>query len=158
MSTTHVSQSSFSGQRLIMKLATCLLNVSEARNSQVIKDIVKAAVKSIESVHSIGATVLNAFMDKEYNRSVITISGRLAPLEDAVVAASKTAMETIDMRLHSGGHPRLGSVDLIPVHPINEDTSLKDCYDVSINIAERLETQVQGSSFFILENTVVLET
>ena len=127
-----------------MKLATCLLNVSEARNSQVIKDIVHAAVKSIESVHPIGATVLNAFIDKEYNRSVITIrykpgaylkiqwqcirrlvincifSGRLAPLEDAVVAASTVAMETIDMRLHTGGHPRLGSVDLIPVHPITE--------------------------------------
>ena len=39
---------------------------------------------------------------------------------------------------HKGGHPRKGIVDLIPIHPITENTSLEDCADVAIRISENL--------------------
>jgi len=35
------------------------------------------------------AVVLNTFVDKEYNRSVVTVAGQLPALEEAVVAAAK---------------------------------------------------------------------
>ena len=41
-------------------------------------------------------------------------------------AACKTAYNLIDLRNHEGIHPRLGSVDLVPLHPISQDTSLED--------------------------------
>ena len=41
---------------------------------------------------------------------------------------------------HQGGHPRKGVVDLIPIHPISENTSLKDCASVAIRISEHLQT------------------
>ena len=56
-----------------MKFATCLLNISEARNKEVIYGVINAATDVIEATTPIGATVLNAFIDPEYNRSVITI-------------------------------------------------------------------------------------
>ena len=124
-----------------MKLATCLLNISEARNRDVVTAVIKAAVDAITRSTPIGAIVLNAFIDTEYNRSVITISGRLKPLEHANTL--------IDIRGHTGGHPRLGSVDLIPLHPITEDTTIKDCDHLANKIVSRLTETVPGSSFFI---------
>ena len=59
-----------------MKLATCLLNISEARNKDVIYGVINAATNIIEATAPIGATVLNAFIDPEYNRSVITIRNK----------------------------------------------------------------------------------
>ena len=84
-----------------------------------------------------------------YNRSVITLSGRLDSLEAAVTSACEAATRMIDMRAHSGGHPRLGSVDLVPLHPITEDTSLRDCDILAANIVTRLKDAVPGTSFFI---------
>ena len=135
--------------KVTMKLATCLLNISEGRNKDVVRSVIKAAVDAITSSTPIGASVLNAFIDTEYNRSVITLSGRLNCLEHAVVSAFEAANTLIDIRGHSGGHPRLGSVDLIPLHPITEDTTIKDCDQLANNIVRRLTETVPGSSFFI---------
>jgi len=131
-----------------VKLATCLLNISEARNKVVVNNVIGAAKAAIEANGKPKATVLNAFVDLEYNRSVITIAGHLEDLETAVVDASKAAFEQIDMQIHEGGHPRLGSVDLIPIHPITKETSLEDCGAVATNISRKLVQAVNGSSFF----------
>ena len=60
------------------KLAACLLNVSEARNSQLIENIAKAAVssRSLSEQFRCDSVVLNIFSDKIYNRSVISIGGK----------------------------------------------------------------------------------
>ena len=76
-------------------------------------------------------------------KQLCLFSGKLAQLEDAVVSASKTAFKLIDLRKHDGGHPRLGSVDLIPLHPITEDTSLEDCGEVARRIVTRLARMVR---------------
>ena len=55
-----------------MKLAACLLNISEARRGAVVAGVVAAAVATIEAGGH-GAAVLNTFVDIEYNRSVITV-------------------------------------------------------------------------------------
>ena len=147
--TTSLCDPKWDRDKVTMKLATCLLNISEARNMEVVRAVIKAAVDTITRTSPIGATVLNAFVDQEYNRSVITISGRLHSLELAVVSACEAATRLIDMRAHIGGHPRLGSVDLIPLHPITEDTSIKDCDILANQIVSRLTKSVPESSFFI---------
>ena len=69
-----------------MKLATCLLNISEARSHEIIRRIINAGKSSIEAGgENIQAAVLNAFLDTEYNRSVITIRNvRLRPGQGTV--------------------------------------------------------------------------
>ena len=37
------------------------------------------------------------------------------------------AFQGIDLRTHSGGHPRLGAVDLVPFHPVSEAVTLEEC-------------------------------
>ena len=41
--------------------------------------------------------------------------------------ACVTAYDLIDLQQHAGGHPRLGSVDLVPIHPLSIDVSLDEC-------------------------------
>ena len=49
----------------------------------------KGAPDNTEGHHLGKAVVLNTFVDKEYNRSVVTLAGHLPALEEAVVAAAK---------------------------------------------------------------------
>ena len=49
-----------------------------------------------------------------------------------VEAACRTAYELIDLRNHTGGHPRLGAVDLVPFHPISKDTCIKELGEIAL--------------------------
>ena len=55
------------------KLAMCLLNISEARNRQIVEKVARAAV--LKTGSGIDRVVLNIFSDDIYNRSVISIAG-----------------------------------------------------------------------------------
>ena len=66
-----------------------------------------------------------------------------------MVSACREAFQLIDLAQHRGGHPRLGAVDLIPVHPITEETSLEECHSLATNVCRRLLTEAPGSSFFL---------
>ena len=60
------------------KLAACLLNISEGRDSSLIERIAKAHAKAaLTPFHGTKSeiAVLNIFSDKIYNRSVISIAG-----------------------------------------------------------------------------------
>ena len=46
---------------------------------------------------------------------------------ESVVSACVTAFDLIDLEQHSGGHPRLGAVDLVPIHPLDSELSLANC-------------------------------
>ena len=59
------------------RLVACLLNVSEARKSNVVESIALSALASVNKSKEnadIKASVLNIFEDFDYNRSVITIA------------------------------------------------------------------------------------
>jgi glutamate formiminotransferase len=63
-----------------LKLAACLLNISEAQNYAKVEQIARAAISRIRNEDETGMevdrTVLNIFADQIYNRSVITIAGK----------------------------------------------------------------------------------
>ena len=50
----------------------------------------------------------------------------------------------LEINQHQGGHPRKGVVDLIPIHPISDKTSLEDCASVAIRISEHLQSLKVG--------------
>ena len=56
----------------------------------------------------------------------------------SVLNSSREALNLIDFSKHEGGHPRKGLVDLIPIHPLNEDTSLSECGDLAVAIGQSL--------------------
>jgi len=137
-------------------LAACLINISEGRRHEVVWSVVRAACQAIErplkgsegSSSQIKAVVLNTFVDKEYNRSVVTVAGQLPALEEAVLAAAKEAYTRIDLGSHEGGHPRLGAVDLLPFHPLTPDLSVAECGVFARRVGTRLLQEAPRTSFF----------
>ena len=57
-------------------------------------------------------------------------------------------MDHINIAEHEGGHPRKGAVDLIPIHPLNEETYLEDCGKVALKIGEKLKSYSSELSIF----------
>jgi glutamate formiminotransferase len=89
-------------------LAECVINVSEGRN--------RSAVNAIRDAG--GTTVLDVHSDAEHNRTVLSLGGPLALVEDAARALVTEAVARIDLRDHQGVHPRFGAADVVPFVPL----------------------------------------
>ena len=98
----------------------CVPNISEGRRLAVV-DALVAAVCATADVR-----VLDVSSDASHNRSVITMVGDASPLRAAVLTLFAHAIDVIDLRQHTGEHPRLGVVDVVPFVPI-ADASIADC-------------------------------
>ena len=94
------------------KIIECVPNFSEGRNLEKIEKIV-SAFRAKENIK-----LLDYSNDKDHNRMVITIIGEPSAIKRAVVEAVGIAIREIDLNQHSGEHPRLGAVDVIPFIPI----------------------------------------
>jgi len=114
-------------------------NLSEGRRPEV----VAAAVDALRRTP--GVRLLDVQSDKDHNRSVLTLVGDEAALKAAILALFEVATQKIDLRTHTGEHPRLGAVDVVPFIPI-EGASMKDCValarDVGAAVAERFGVPV----------------
>ena len=62
-----------------------------------------------------------------------------------VANACVKASEKIDLRGHEGGHPRLGAVDLVPIHPLSPDVSLQECGDIAIGINDTAKYHIHDT-------------
>ena len=91
---------------------------------------------------------MNIFSDLEYNRSVITITGLVEYIGISIVQACTKAFGTVDLKNQEGGHPRLGSVGLIPIHPLSSSVSLDECGLIANEIARKVAELTGGTSFF----------
>src|SRR5947209_8483555 len=79
------------------------------------------SMETIAALHSAlagRAEVLDVHADADHNRSVFTLVGDDADLVDALVAGIACARDRIDLRRHTGAHPRIGAADVVPVVPI----------------------------------------
>lgn len=92
-------------------LVECVPNFSEGRRMEVVDAICAAA--SVPGVH-----LLDRTSDASHNRSVITLVGSGEDLVEAAVRMARTAMERIDLREHTGEHPRMGATDVVPFVPV----------------------------------------
>ena len=117
----------------------CVPNISEGRRT----DVVDRVVDAVRRVP--GARLLDYSSDRSHNRSVITMAGDAAALRSAVLALFEAALAGIDLRTHSGEHPRLGAVDVVPFVPI-EDVTMEECValakDTAQSVAQRFNLPV----------------
>ena len=98
----------------------CIPNVSEGRRTEIVAAMA-AALRGIP-----GVRLLDHSSDPSHNRSVFTMAGDATGIERAVLALFERAVADIDLRGHSGEHPRLGAVDVVPFVPI-EGVTMADC-------------------------------
>jgi len=100
----------------VARLLECVPNFSEGRRS----DVVDELARTVASFR--GVFLLDRTQDPDHNRSVLTFAGETGPVGDAMEAAVALALERIDMERHTGQHPRLGAVDVVPFAPLGETT------------------------------------
>lgn len=118
-------------------LLECVVNVSEGRRRTVVDAICSAAEP---------AALLDVHSDRDHNRSVLTLAGDPGPLVDGVVGLSRRAVGTIDLSSHSGQHPRLGVVDVVPFVPLRAATRY-DSVAAALAYARRLWEEIGVPSF-----------
>ena len=106
-------------------------NISEGRNQEVIE----AVVDQIRTTP--GCTLLNYSSDPNHNRTVITYIGDAKGVEEASVKLAKKAVEIIDLTKHTGEHPRMGCVDVMPFVPIKDATN-EECIELSKVVGKRI--------------------
>ncbi|HYN69732.1 MAG TPA: glutamate formimidoyltransferase [Candidatus Eisenbacteria bacterium] len=120
-------------------LVEAVPNYSEGRRPEVVDRLAAAVVATP------GAHLLDRTSDPSHNRSVLTIAGEAPAVEAALERTIEVSIRDIDMERHTGEHPRIGAVDVIPFVPLGT-TTLAECVDLARSfgrrIAERFELPV----------------
>ena len=111
-------------------------NVSEGRRLDVV-DRLADAITSVSGVY-----LLDRTSDASHNRSVFTLAGEHGPVEAALEALVGAAIHDIDMDIHTGEHPRIGAVDVIPFVPLG-DTTMDDCVALAQAFGERIAARFE---------------
>jgi len=132
-----------------MKIVECVPNFSEGRRKEVIDEILKAA----QSVQEI--TVLDCESDANHNRMVLTFVGPPEAVKEAALSSSAKAIELIDLTKHTGEHPRMGAVDVVPFVPLRE-VSMDDCVILAREFAKELSARF-SLPIFLYENAATRE-
>ena len=100
-------------------IVECVPNFSEGVDERKVASVVR-------SMEVEGVRLLDWSLDRDHNRSVVTIAGPPAAVAEAAVRAAGRAAELVDLRGQVGVHPRIGAADVIPFVPVC-GISLADC-------------------------------
>ncbi|MCC6139981.1 MAG: glutamate formimidoyltransferase [Nitrospira sp.] len=122
------------------KIIECIPNFSEGRNPATIHALI-AAVESVP-----GVWLLDRTSDFDHHRSVLTFAGDPEAVLEAAFQAIQTATQLIDLRGHSGGHPRIGATDVVPFVPI-QGATMEDCVRLARQLGERVGAELQVPVF-----------
>jgi glutamate formiminotransferase len=112
-------------------LVQSAVNFSEGRRPDTIRAILQAAEGGS------GAGMADWSADYDHNRLVVTFLGGLGAVCRSILSAARVAVERIDLREHSGAHPRAGAVDVVPLVPIREVT-IEECVEASLSLGEEI--------------------
>lgn len=131
------------------KLIECVPNFSEGRDMDVINLIV-AAIGSVD-----GVSVLNVDPGAATNRTVVTFIGEPEAVTEAAFRGVAKAQELIDMRRHTGEHPRIGATDVLPLVPVSGVT-MEEAAGLARGLAERVGNEL-GIPVYCYENAAYEE-
>ncbi|MGN0016647.1 MAG: glutamate formimidoyltransferase [Candidatus Avelusimicrobium sp.] len=122
-----------------MKIMEAVPNISEGRRTDVIKHI------TMRVKNASPARVLHIDSNADANRTVFTLAGDPDDVRQSAFALIQAAAELIDMRFHSGAHPRIGAVDVCPFVPVKNMTlaeAAQQARQLARDAAEKLHLPV----------------
>ena len=122
-------------------LVECVPNVSEGRRP----DVVRGLADVVSAVP--GIRMLDLTSDPDHNRSVLTFAGDAEAVESAALALVAAAYGVIDMRTHTGEHPRLGAVDVVPFVPLSGST-MEDCVAIAKRVGRAVAAKHEVPVFY----------
>jgi len=125
-------------------IVECVPNFSEGRRGEVIE----AIADGIRGQR--GVRLLDVQADASHNRSVLSFVGDLDAVRAAALAATRRAVELIDMNAHKGEHPRMGAVDVIPFVPISGVT-MEECVGAARRLGREIWETLRVPVFFYAE-------
>ncbi len=111
----------------------CVPNFSEGRDPERIRNLTRV----VEATP--GVALLHVDPGHATNRTVVTFAGAPADVVEAAYQVIARAAELIDMRQHTGAHPRMGATDVCPLVPIR-GISLAETAEWARKLAERVGT------------------
>ena len=112
-------------------LISCVPNFSEGRNKAALDEIAQA-IRAVQ-----GVALLHIDPGASTNRTVFTFVGTPEDVIEAAFQAIRAAANLIDMRVHSGAHPRMGATDVCPLVPLS-GISWQELVPYSIQLARRV--------------------
>lgn len=129
------------------KVIESVINFSEGSDLAVVEDIA-SAVKT--------AKILDVHSDPDHNRSVVTVTGEPGAVGQAAFDLTERAMQLLDVREHTGVHPFIGVVDVIPFVPLI-DCSMKEAVDLSWELGKKLWDHLKLPVYFYGEAAKIPE-
>jgi glutamate formiminotransferase / 5-formyltetrahydrofolate cyclo-ligase len=107
-------------------------NVSEGRDREAIDAIARAFDGRLLDIHS----------DGDHNRSVYTLAGEPGSLAQSVLEGAREAVRRIDLRGHTGAHPRVGALDVAPIVYLGEQDRGAACAEALV-LADLLGAELE---------------
>ena len=125
------------------KIIECVPNFSEGRNKETIEAI-SEAIRKVD-----GCALLDVDPGQSTHRTVYTFVGDPEAVIEGALASARVAKERIDMRRHTGEHPRFGAMDVCPFIPV-ANVTMEECVEVSKVFAKRAAEEL-GVPFYLYE-------
>lgn len=97
-----------------MKVLMAEVNISEGTDESLIEEV-KYALLNGEPIE-----LMDLNSNANHNRTVFTYKGSPEAVLNGTKRLAAKAIELIDMTTHSGSHPRIGAVDVVPFIPVKE--------------------------------------
>lgn len=116
-------------------IVECVPNFSEGRDAAKIKAMTEAIAACP------GVKLLDVDPGADTNRTVVTFVGSPQSVVAAAFAGIAMAAKVIDMRTHSGAHPRMGATDVCPFVPV-QGVTLDDCAQLARELGARVGAEL----------------
>jgi glutamate formiminotransferase len=117
-----------------MALIESIPNISEGRRADLIDRFASAVAATP------GVRLLDRSSDASHNRTVLTLAGPPAAVRTAILSLYEHALDAIDLRQHTGEHPRLGAVDVVPFVPLDGAT-MAECVSLARSVADEVASR-----------------
>ena len=114
-------------------------NISEGRD--------EAVLSALGDAFSSPARLLDVHADRDHHRSVFTLVGSGPELVETLVSGIRCAIERIDLRNHTGAHPRVGAADVVPLVPLRSEDE-PQAREAALALADRVGAELELPVFF----------
>jgi len=96
--------------------------------------------------------------DPDHNRSVFSLVGTPSALLSAINLMVAWAERHLDLSSHSGEHPRLGAIDVVPFVPLSTDATVEWAHQTAQKVAQSIAINFNIPSFLYRDSTQKRET
>ena len=135
---------------MILMIIECVPNFSESRNKKVIQTI-------FDDLSAIpGIKIIDRHSDDDHNRTVLTLLGDEISIPIAAFTAARLAQKHINLYHHSGQHPRIGALDVLPFIPLG-DTSMVACVQIARQVGSKIGEELQIPVYLYEEAALISE-